>query len=130
MDADGKLCDELSSVRDAGYGYYHDRRGLPADSDVGSRWTFAKGKLVGRQDIYSTEITAKELGFLKEAYGPPAALTKIPRQNAFGAKWNDVLMTWHLADGATLYMKALGGPKDDPNDSTSKENPYLPKPPR
>lgn len=134
------LCDNLRPIRDTGSGYWHDRRGLPADTEAGTRWTFANGKLAEEQDVYSTEITTKELGFLKEAYGPPALITKTPQQNAFGARWTDLLVTWHLPGGATLYMKASGGPSDDlivtfiskeyANAPVEHEpNPYLPKQP-
>jgi hypothetical protein len=103
-------------------------------------WGFVDRKLGFAQSVYSTVATTKELGFLKEAYGPPALVTKTPQQNAFGAKWNDVLVTWHLPGGAILYMKASGGPSDDlivtfiskayANAPVEHEpNPYLPKPP-
>jgi hypothetical protein len=68
---------------------------------------------VEKQSVYAINIASKELAFLKEAYGPPASITKLPQQNAFGAKWNDTLITWHLLSGTTLYMKAVGGPKAD-----------------
>ncbi len=134
------MCDDLRPIRDTGSGEFHDRRGLPFDAEVGDRWTFANGKLAKKQNVYSTEIATKELGSLKEAYGPPALITKTPQQNAFGAKWNDVLVTWHLPGGATLYMNALGGPNDDliitfvsreyANRPVSREpNPYLPTKP-
>jgi hypothetical protein len=138
------LCTDLRDIKDTGNGDYRDFRGLSIEgrikalqnNDYVDRWTFVNRKLALKQSIYSTEITAKELGFLKEAYGPPALVTKVPQQNAFGAKWNDVLVTWHLPGGTTLYMKALGGPKDDlivtfiskeySNAPASREpNPYL-----
>jgi hypothetical protein len=136
---DGRTCSDLQPIRDIGEGEWHDRRGLPADTEVGTRWTFANTKLVKKQDVYSTEITTEEFGFLKEAYGSPALITKTPQQNAFGARWTDILMTWHLPGGTTLYMKALGGTndgliitfvsKEHANRPVSREpNPYLPKP--
>ena len=104
-------------------------------------WTFADGKLVYKQSVLDVDIAAQQLRFLKEAYGPPSSIKKIPQQNAFGAKWEDVLATWHLAGGTTLYFKALGGPKDDliitfiskdyvDPSASSAPNPYLPKKPR
>jgi hypothetical protein len=110
---DAYLCNDLRPIRETGTDDYEDRRGLGRDNGYVDRWTFVNGKLAGKQSVYSTEITTKEFGFLKEAYGPPTTITKIPQQNAFGARWNDILMTWHLLGGTTLYLKALGGPKDD-----------------
>jgi len=108
-----QICEGLTPVRGSGSGHWHDLRGLPADADVGNQWTFMGGKLAGQQNVYSTDIAAKELGFLKEAYGLPASIVKKPQQNAFGAKWNDTLITWRLPGGAVLYMDAHGGPDDD-----------------
>lgn len=107
------LCNDLRPIRDSGSGHWHDLRGLPADADVGNQWTFMGGKLAGQQNVYSTDIAAKELGFLKEAYGLPASIVKKPQQNAFGAKWQDTLVTWRLPGGAVLFMDAHGGPDDD-----------------
>ena len=102
---------KLSPINETGSGDYDDHRRL-GTSHVDS-WSFENRMLVEKQSVYTTEIAAKEFAFLKEAYGPPALITKLPQQNAFGAKWNDTLVTWHLPGGTTLYMKELGGPKDD-----------------
>jgi hypothetical protein len=134
-------CSGLQPIKDTGDGEFHDLRSLPADAEVGDRWTFVNGKLARLQNVYSTEIMTKELGFLKEAYGPPTLITKTPQQNAFGAKWNNILVTWHLPGGARLYMKADGGPDGKLiitfasrvflNQPVNQEpNPYLPQPPR
>jgi len=108
---DATTCSDLSPINETGSGDYDDHRRL-GTSHVDS-WSFENRMLVEKQSVYTTEIAAKEFAFLKEAYGPPALITKLPQQNAFGAKWNDTLVTWHLPGGTTLYMKELGGPKDD-----------------
>jgi hypothetical protein len=99
--------DDLRPIRDAGgNGEYGDRRGLGATPKDPETWTFTNGKLVRNQAVYDADIATRELGFLKEAYGPPTLVNKLPRQNLFGAHWNDVMLTWHLAGGTTLYMLA------------------------
>jgi len=137
---DSLVCGDLRPISLDGNGDYRDRRGLGANNGYVDRWTFANGKLAVKQSVYSNEFTTKELGFLKEAYGPPTLITKLPQQNAFGAKWNDILVTWHLSGGTTLYMKAVGGTSEDlivtfisreyANAPVSHEpNPYLPSKP-
>jgi hypothetical protein len=104
---DSRTCDDLRPIRDAGgNGEYGDRRGLGATPKDPETWTFTNGKLVRNQAVYDADIATRELGFLKEAYGPPTLVNKLPRQNLFGAHWNDVMLTWHLAGGTTLYMLA------------------------
>jgi len=104
-------CSDLGPIRETGSGEYDDHRGL--GTGYVHSWTFENRILVEQQSVYDVNIASKELGFLKEAYGPPASITKLPQQNAFGAKWNDTLITWHLPGGTTLYMKAVGGPQAD-----------------
>jgi hypothetical protein len=100
------LCKYLGEIRDTGEGDYQ-----AANNNVDT-WTFSNHRVVEKQSVYSATIADKELGFLKEAYGPATSVTRTPQQNAFGAKWNDILVTWHLP-GTIIFMKALGGPKDD-----------------
>jgi hypothetical protein len=108
---DATTCSDLSPIRETGSGEYDDHRGL--GTGYVHSWTFENRILMEKQSVYDVNIASKELGFLKEAYGPPASITKLPQQNAFGAKWNDTLITWHLLGGTTLCMKAVGGPKAD-----------------
>jgi len=108
---DATTCSDLSPIRKTGSGEYDDHRGL-GTSYVHS-WTFENRILVEKQSVYDVNIASKELGFLEEAYGPLASMTKLPQHNAFGATWNDTLITWHLLGGTTLCMKTVGGPKAD-----------------
>jgi hypothetical protein len=130
---DATTCSDLSPISETGSGDYDDHRGL-GTAHVDS-WTFENRILVEKQSVYDVDIAAKELGFLKEAYGAPVSITKTPQQNGFGARWNDILATWHLP-GTIIFMKALGGPEKDlivtfiskayANRPTSREpNPYL-----
>lgn len=130
---DATTCSNLTPINEAGSGEYDDHRGL--GTDYVDSWTFENRILVEKQSVYDVDIAAKELGFLKEAYGPPASTTKLPQQNGFGARWNDVLVTWHLS-GTIIFLKASGGPEKDlvitfiskayANRPASREpNPYL-----
>jgi hypothetical protein len=80
-------------------------------SDRLQEWEFANKKLgsltitIPARPLYIQDAdTAKELGFLRDAYGEPTAVESVTFQNSYGAKWECPKVRWSMPDGTVILL--------------------------
>jgi len=93
------VCKRLSGIRDTGRGEF-----FLGDATIKQAfgWTFINGKLAEVSTQYSEYAMTGQINFLEQAYGPPTSTETVPYQNAYGAKWDCLLATWNIPDGAMI----------------------------
>jgi hypothetical protein len=107
------VCKSLSGIRDRGKGKF-----FLGDATIKQAfgWTFANGKLDEVSTEYSKYSMDEQVMFLEQSYGAPSTTETVPYQNAYGAKWDCLVVTWRMPDGViiraaeTIRNLELSGP--------------------
>jgi hypothetical protein len=105
------ICLQLMPFQDTGNGETGDFNDKFSSSPVPDpylvRWTFANGKLSVYSLVYVKSDMQEHIGFLTDAYGPPATHKFMDYQNAYGAAWKRLEVSWRTADGGAITLSEL-----------------------